>query len=166
MHRDGGGGWLGGRRLVLAAALLLAGTTRLAFIALGLTLPGLMLQDSWRYSFFAACRGSQAFLNDCIWAATLLPAMVFLRLTGNKDVFWFVLAWARPPPSRPPSDRCRPGSYRSCPGFTSGCGGIATSDRASLRRTPPAAQRLSCAPMALASCWVWPPSAPCKLRTR
>jgi O-antigen/teichoic acid export membrane protein len=82
-----------GGALVLAAALALGGTTRLAFIALGLTLPGLMLQDSWRYSFFAAGRGSQAFLNDCIWAVTLLPALVFLRLTGNKNVFWFVLAW-------------------------------------------------------------------------
>jgi O-antigen/teichoic acid export membrane protein len=82
-----------GGALVLAAALLLPGTTRLAFIALGLTLPGLMLQDSWRYSFFALGRGSQAFLNDCIWAATLLPALVFLRETGNKDIFWFVLAW-------------------------------------------------------------------------
>jgi O-antigen/teichoic acid export membrane protein len=82
-----------GGALVLAAALALTGTTRLAFIALGLTLPGLMLQDSWRYSFFAAGRGSQAFLNDCIWAATLLPALAYLRLTGNKDVFWFVLAW-------------------------------------------------------------------------
>ena len=34
---------------VLAAAALLIGTTRLAFFALGLTLPGLLLQDSWRY---------------------------------------------------------------------------------------------------------------------
>ena len=82
-----------GGALVLCAALVLGGTTRLAFVALGLTLPGLMLQDSWRYSFFALGRGSQAFLNDCIWAATLLPAMAYLRYTGNKDVFWFVLAW-------------------------------------------------------------------------
>jgi O-antigen/teichoic acid export membrane protein len=82
-----------GGAFVLAAALLLAGTTRLAFIALGLTLPGLMLQDSWRYSFFALGRGSQAFVNDSIWAVTLLPALAFLRLTGNKNVFFVVLAW-------------------------------------------------------------------------
>src|SRR5262249_26020055 len=36
---------------VLLVALLLHGTARLAFIALGVTLPGLMLQDSWRYAF-------------------------------------------------------------------------------------------------------------------
>ena len=28
-------------------------------MALGLTLPGLMLQDSWRFAFFALGRGSQ-----------------------------------------------------------------------------------------------------------
>ena len=65
----------------------------LAFLALGLTLPGLLLQDSWRYSFFALGRGSQAFLNDTVWAVALLPALVLLRGTGHADVFWFVFAW-------------------------------------------------------------------------
>ena len=78
---------------VLAAAALLDGTAKAAFLALGLTLPGLLLQDSWRYSFFALGRGSQAFLNDMIWAVALLPALVFLRATGHADVFWFVFAW-------------------------------------------------------------------------
>ncbi len=78
---------------VLGAAALLDGTTRLAFLALGLTLPGLMLQDSWRFAFFAYGRGSQAFLNDIIWAAALLPVLVLLRLTGHATVFWLVFAW-------------------------------------------------------------------------
>ncbi len=78
---------------VLAGALVMHGTARAAFIALGLTLPGLLLQDSWRYAFFALGRGSQAFLNDLIWAVALLPALAVLRVTGHQDVFWFVLAW-------------------------------------------------------------------------
>jgi O-antigen/teichoic acid export membrane protein len=78
---------------VLAAAALLSGVAGSAFLALGLTLPGLLLQDSWRYCFFALGRGGQAFLNDTIWALTLLPALVVLRITGHADVFWFVLAW-------------------------------------------------------------------------
>ena len=78
---------------VLAAAAFLGGPVRAAFLALGLTLPGLLLQDSWRYSFFALGRGRQAFLNDTIWAVLLLPALVLLRVTGNANVFWFVLAW-------------------------------------------------------------------------
>ena len=78
---------------VLAAATLLGGTARLAFLALGLTLPGLLLQDSWRFSFFALGRGSQAFLNDLVWTVMLLPALVVLRMTGHANVFWFVFAW-------------------------------------------------------------------------
>jgi O-antigen/teichoic acid export membrane protein len=77
----------------LGAAAFLGGATREAFLALGLTLPGLMLQDSWRFAFFAIGRGSQAFLNDIIWVLALLPAMAYLRATGRDDVFWFILAW-------------------------------------------------------------------------
>jgi O-antigen/teichoic acid export membrane protein len=78
---------------VLLAALVLGGSTRLAFLALGLTLPGLMLQDSWRFAFFAKGRGSHAFLNDVVWLVTLVPALVLLKATHHASVFWFVLAW-------------------------------------------------------------------------
>jgi O-antigen/teichoic acid export membrane protein len=78
---------------VLVTAMLLAGTARSAFLALGLTLPGLLLQDSWRYAFFAAGRGSQAFLNDCVWALAMAPALIGLKLTHHGNVFWFVFAW-------------------------------------------------------------------------
>lgn len=78
---------------VLLAARPLGGAAEPAFLALGLTLPGLLLQDSWRFAFFALGRGSRAFINDVIWAVTLLPALVLLRWSGHADVFWFVLAW-------------------------------------------------------------------------
>ena len=77
----------------LLAAVLLGGTAGAAFLALGLTLPALMLQDSWRFSFFVAGRGGQAFLNDCIWGLTLIPAVLLLRVTGHADVFWLTFAW-------------------------------------------------------------------------
>jgi O-antigen/teichoic acid export membrane protein len=79
--------------IILAVAALLSGTARLAFVALGLTMPGLMLQDSWRFSFFALGRGSQALLNDTIWTVALIPALALLRATGHANVFWFVFAW-------------------------------------------------------------------------
>ena len=79
--------------IVLGAASLLKGTTKYGFVALGLTLPVLMLQDSWRYSFFALGRGSRALLNDVIWGVTLLPALALLRATNHVDVFWCVLVW-------------------------------------------------------------------------
>jgi O-antigen/teichoic acid export membrane protein len=79
--------------IAVAAGIVLRGTTGSAFLALGLTLPGLMLQDSWRFSFFALGRGVHAFVNDTIWAVTLLPALVVLGHTGHANVFWFTLAW-------------------------------------------------------------------------
>jgi O-antigen/teichoic acid export membrane protein len=80
--------------LVLAAASLLDGATRMAMLALGLTLPGLLLQDSWRFAFFALGRGKHALLNDGIWAAVLIPALVLLRITSrHPNIFWMVFAW-------------------------------------------------------------------------
>jgi O-antigen/teichoic acid export membrane protein len=80
--------------IVLAAAAVLGGNTRVALFALGLTLPGLLLQDSWRYAFFAQGRGSQAFLNDTIWAAVQIPAMLALHHYNVRSVFWYIIAWA------------------------------------------------------------------------
>ncbi len=85
-------GLVGGAAM-LAVAMLLGGTAKVAFVAMGLTMPGLMLQDSWRFAFFALGRGSQAFLNDMVWAAAMVPALLALRMTGHETVFWFVLAW-------------------------------------------------------------------------
>jgi O-antigen/teichoic acid export membrane protein len=78
---------------MVAVGVLLSGTARAAFIAMGVTMPGLMLQDSWRFAFFAHGRGGQAFLNDSIWALAMLPGLLALRITGHETVFWFVLAW-------------------------------------------------------------------------
>jgi O-antigen/teichoic acid export membrane protein len=52
-----------------------------------------MLQDSWRFSFFAAGRGFQAFLNDSIWGLTLVPVLIMLGATHHANVFTFTLAW-------------------------------------------------------------------------
>ena len=79
--------------LALAAGALLGGTTGKAFLALGLMLPALLLQDSWRYAFFSVQKGYHAFVNDTVWAAVQFPLLVFLKVTGHADVFWFVIAW-------------------------------------------------------------------------
>jgi O-antigen/teichoic acid export membrane protein len=77
----------------LAIGPLVGGTTGKAFLALGLTLPGLLLQDSWRYSFFALGRGHYAFINDAVWLSIQFPLLVYLKMSGHANVFWFVLAW-------------------------------------------------------------------------
>ena len=78
---------------VRGISALTSGTVRDAFLALGLVLPALLLQDSWRYAFFAAGRGGQAFLNDTVWALALIPAIVLLHVSGHADVFWSLVAW-------------------------------------------------------------------------
>jgi O-antigen/teichoic acid export membrane protein len=55
-----------------------------ALIALGVLLPGLMLQDSFRFAFFAAGRPRAALLNDVVWTALLLLALAMVHLAGNQ----------------------------------------------------------------------------------
>jgi O-antigen/teichoic acid export membrane protein len=78
---------------IVAIALFMHGPTRLAFLALGLTLPGLMLQDSWRFAFFALGRGWHSFINDAIWAVVLIPTLIMLNHAGHPSVLWYLLAW-------------------------------------------------------------------------
>lgn len=71
--------------------LALGGRVGPAFACLGVMLPGLLLQDAWRYSFFAAGTGKKAFVNDLVWGVALVPAMVLAARAGS--VAAFVLAW-------------------------------------------------------------------------
>ncbi|MGW0908741.1 hypothetical protein [Streptomyces sp. NPDC002853] len=75
----------------LAVGLALGGDVGPAFAGLGLMLPGLLLQDAWRYSFFAAGNGRKAFVNDVVWGIALIPAMVVAARVGTVTAF--VLAW-------------------------------------------------------------------------
>jgi O-antigen/teichoic acid export membrane protein len=79
--------------VLLAASVLLGGRIGLAFIALAIALPGLLLQDTWRYAFFSCGRGAQAFLNDIVWLAVVIPALGVLQWTHETNVVWSVLVW-------------------------------------------------------------------------
>ncbi|MEU6120438.1 hypothetical protein [Streptomyces sp. NPDC047123] len=81
---------------VLGAACLLVGLgvggrVGPAFVCLGVVLPALLLQDAWRFAFFAAGAGQKAFTNDLVWGVALVPAMVVAAQVGS--VAAFVLAW-------------------------------------------------------------------------
>ena len=54
-------------------------------------LPGLLLQDTWRFSFFASGQGGKAFVNDITWALALVP-LLYLA-SQDASVTRFVLAW-------------------------------------------------------------------------
>jgi hypothetical protein len=75
------------------AGLWLGESTGAALLGLGLTLPGLLLQDSWRFAFFSAGKGRLAFVNDLTWAVALVPAMAVMVESGHGSVGWFMLAW-------------------------------------------------------------------------
>ncbi|MEU7312976.1 hypothetical protein [Streptomyces sp. NPDC007083] len=75
----------------LALGPALGGQVGSAFSCLGVLLPGLLLQDAWRYSFFAAGIGRKAFVNDLVWGVALVPAMVCAARVGS--VAAFVAAW-------------------------------------------------------------------------
>ena len=69
----------------------IAGSLGGALVALGVLLPGLLLQDSWRYAFFAAGDGRKSFVNDMVWGLTLVPLVAIATRQGG--VAWFVMAW-------------------------------------------------------------------------
>ncbi|GGZ38692.1 hypothetical protein GCM10010387_36040 [Streptomyces inusitatus] len=75
----------------LVAGVSLGGGAGPAFAALGVVLPGLLLQDAWRFSFFAAGTGRKAFVNDLLGGIALIPALLVAARVGS--VVAFVFAW-------------------------------------------------------------------------
>ncbi|HVF53257.1 MAG TPA: hypothetical protein VNC78_06570 [Actinomycetota bacterium] len=75
--------------LGLRSSVVLSGP----LVALGFTLPGLLLQDAWRHAFFAQGRGSKALINDLSWAGLLLAGFGLLLAAGKGGITWLVLAW-------------------------------------------------------------------------
>lgn len=75
----------------LVIGLSLGGRVGPAFAALGVVLPGLLLQDAWRYSFFAAGTGKKACVNDLLGGVALVPALLLAASVGSVQAF--VLAW-------------------------------------------------------------------------
>ncbi|MFC8421241.1 hypothetical protein ACFUN7_10215 [Streptomyces sp. NPDC057236] len=75
----------------LVTGPVIGGRVGAAFAGLGLVLPGLLLQDAWRYAFFAAGTGRKAFVNDVVWGVALVPAMVVAAQVGTVTAF--LLAW-------------------------------------------------------------------------
>jgi len=80
--------------LVLAAAAwAIGGLVGVALLSLALVLPGLLVQDAWRYAFFAAGSPLKAFVNDLIWAVAQLLFVGFVLITGRSEMKLFILAW-------------------------------------------------------------------------
>jgi O-antigen/teichoic acid export membrane protein len=79
--------------LCVAVGVTLDGHAGAALLALGISLPGLLVQDCWRYAFFAAGRPRAAAANDVVWAVVQFAVIGALLATGYNSVFLLTLAW-------------------------------------------------------------------------
>jgi O-antigen/teichoic acid export membrane protein len=79
--------------ICLLVAALIGGEAALSFTALALSLPGLMLQDTWRHMFFAAGRPAAATVNDLVWTVLQFGLLGVLLAGGNHSIFLITLAW-------------------------------------------------------------------------
>jgi len=77
----------------VAVGVGLSGIVGLALVALGLTLPGLLVQDAWRFAFFAAGLPRSAFANDLAWAILLVPSLLAAQAMGEPGPWPYILAW-------------------------------------------------------------------------
>jgi O-antigen/teichoic acid export membrane protein len=78
----------------LVVGLVAGGTLGEALIVSGLVLPFLLVQDHWRFAFFARGRGNLSFANDLAWALIQFPVLLILVLViGSPTVGWLLLAW-------------------------------------------------------------------------
>ncbi len=60
---------------------------------LGLVLPGLFLQDLWRFALFAERLPRAAAINDIVWGGGSTVAIIALAQTSFDTVGWFLAAW-------------------------------------------------------------------------
>lgn len=65
-----------------------------ALVVLAIALPGLLLQDAWRFSLFARGAPGGAVANDLLWAGLLVPGAVVLEVTGATSLRWLMAMWA------------------------------------------------------------------------
>jgi O-antigen/teichoic acid export membrane protein len=75
------------------AAAFLGGPLASAFLALGIMMPGLLLQDAWRFAFFASRRGGAAFANDLVWTVLLAVFVSLLIVSDMKSISAFLVVW-------------------------------------------------------------------------
>jgi O-antigen/teichoic acid export membrane protein len=79
--------------VAVAAGATWGGPAGASLVAMGLFFPGLLLQDAWRFAFFAAGRGGTAAANDAIWAVTMGLGLIAFAWWGRASTSGFALVW-------------------------------------------------------------------------
>ncbi|MEU4287720.1 hypothetical protein AB0E63_05825 [Kribbella sp. NPDC026596] len=77
----------------LAIAAFPGVPSRGVLIAFAVTMPGLLLQDAWRWAFFVVGEGRRAFVNDLVWLLAMLAIFGGLYLTDTASAFSLTFAW-------------------------------------------------------------------------
>jgi hypothetical protein len=75
------------------AALIVGGSGAGALVAMGVVLPGLLTQDTWRYVFMARGRPIMAAANDGCWALFQVAGLGSLILFARVSVPSLLLVW-------------------------------------------------------------------------
>lgn len=71
----------------------LSGALGVALKTLAIAIPGLLLQDAWRFVFFARGRPAHAALNDSIWAVVQFSLLGAIGVAGHLSPGTAILAW-------------------------------------------------------------------------
>lgn len=77
----------------LFASMTLSSPLAPALVILGLGLPGLLIQDAWRFAFVARGGARSAVLNDLAWAGLFGFGLAVLLLSGEMSIGPVMTAW-------------------------------------------------------------------------
>jgi O-antigen/teichoic acid export membrane protein len=79
--------------LCLVAGAVAGGKLGPTLLALGVTLPGLLVQDAWRYAFMTEARPARAAVNDGVWTVLQAAGIGALAVADAMTAPALVLVW-------------------------------------------------------------------------
>ncbi|MFI7586789.1 hypothetical protein ACIB24_06915 [Spongisporangium articulatum] len=86
-------GLVAGLVCLVAALVVPDADTSGGLLALAFCLPGMLVQDTWRFVFFAARRPAAATMSDLLWAVLQFTLLGVLIRGGHESVFLLTLSW-------------------------------------------------------------------------
>lgn len=79
--------------LVVVAGLVLGGTVGMALVAMGILIPGVLVQDAWRSAFFASARPQWAAAIDGLWLVLQVGSVLVLVAWGTSSAVPYLVGW-------------------------------------------------------------------------
>jgi O-antigen/teichoic acid export membrane protein len=79
--------------ILIAVGIVVRGRVGAPMVALGVVMPGLLVQDACRFVFIAGRQPRRAFVNDGVWLLLQVGAITALVVRGHPSVYAQVLAW-------------------------------------------------------------------------